>query len=87
MEVLNVQAYADCTKPRGSGMTTEENDNNEDEMLKRMNDELLERRSAAKAKAMEQHGASFAAIKMHLSKGEHDLARHLANSLSIGIEY
>jgi DNA replication protein DnaC len=54
---------------------------NEKEEAKRINSELLRRRAVAKAEAMTQHGDTFAAIKMHLSKGEHDPARQLAHDL------
>jgi DNA replication protein DnaC len=56
--------------------------NDEDDNLRRINDELLKRRAAAKAEAMMQYGDTFSAIKKHLAQGKYDLARQLSVGLS-----
>lgn len=62
-------------------MSIKHNGNEDNEELKHANSELLKRRAAVKAEEIKQHGDTFATIKVHLSKGEYDLARQLASSL------
>ncbi len=54
----------------------------ENKELKRINDELLMRRAIAKAEAMKQFGDVFRSIESYIIKGDYDLARQLAISLS-----
>jgi len=53
----------------------------EDNELRRLNDELLKRRSEAKAEAMNEYGDKLSEVRQHLEAGKHDTARQLAEGL------
>lgn len=62
-------------------MTTRQGDYEENNNLKRINDELLKLRAAAKAEVMEEHGNVLVEIKKHLLNNEYESARQLAVGL------